>query len=274
MTAALLTEHEIVQHLQHSLRLRLAHLPNAAHVDLSRYWTLPSPQRLYVLADLVKWNVLRESGDIDLYLTLADAIAALRPSGKHLDEFVVTMARWLKERIHSLPRDRAVTRRSKFAMSVMLWGRDYTTRCVDTLFRSWLADGNMPYLGQHCRVLLHAHVDDEAYEVLRTHPIMRKLQDYGLNIFYDHIPRSLIDKCNYDQAATSGLVGMSASLGIAFARANEAGFHHIVPDSVYSDKYFKEILRIAETQDAILQNGFRTDASIMRPTLRFYEGGP
>lgn len=243
-----------------------------AGASVPGYFEKPYPQRLFSLNHLLKWHLLRELGDMDAFLRLSAEMQALplRQSSKD-DRFVVNMARWLNDELACINPKPIVTQRPKIVISLMVWGEEFVQKMLDYLVASWLAEGNIGLLAAKMHTTISIHSTWEDHEIITASPQVKQLRELGVNFAYIFIPDDIINGCNKD--TIYWLVGASASLGIEYARVNEAAFHHACPDAVYSAGYFAELLRLADKHHNILQMAIRTDESAMREALKPYEDG-
>lgn len=233
-----------------------------------RYSVYDYPQRLCILSDMNRVYILRELGDIDKYLQIEAEINAMPQKGASpLDTCIFDMTNWLRDSINSIVPIHS--EKQCVVLSLLAYGKEYTKKCIDIVFKTLMADGNIPTLCKEKQPLFHIQTSIESRDTFESAPIVEKMKQLGVNFQYAIIPESLMKQI--DDASVYWLVGAAATLGIEYARACNAVFHHTYPDIVYSDKYFAELLRLSKTHKAILSPAHRTDQFVVFPRLKPYE---
>ena len=234
------------------------------------YFNFPYPQRLGGLAYLNKWHVLRSSGDIDKFLKLNDAITALpqrQPSGE--DVAHENIIRWLQKAMKECKPKDVQTPRKKFVLSFTVWGEEYTGKLFKYVFASLLAPGNIAALCADRYTIIHIQTNNEGAKFISEHPTTKKLCKAGANIVYEIIPDEVLKSIRTSDMLY-WFVGATASMGLTFAKRNGAAFHWGMPDIVYSENYFKELMRLAESHRNIVAIAPRSDEAAITPMIEPY----
>ncbi len=233
-----------------------------------RYGQYDYPQRLCLLSDMNRVYVLREIGDIGKFLEIENAINAMPgkdPSPQ--DTCILDMAAWTDEQIKAMTVFESS--RDKVVISLLVYGKDYTEKCLNTMFKSLMAAGNLDVLCKEKQTIFHVQCDGTARDLLESAPIIAKIKAMGAYFEYAIMPESL--KSQIDASSVYWLVGAAATLGIEYARKNNAAFHHCYPDIVYSNQFFSELLRLTKSHESILAPAHRTDEAVFLPSIIPYE---
>lgn len=233
-----------------------------------RYSIYSYPQRLCLLSDMNRVYILREIGDITKFLELEKEIN-LMPGKEQSpqDTCIFDMTAWTDETIKSMIAFEAD--KEKVIITLLIYGQTYTEKCISIMLKSLMTEGNLPALCQAKQVIFHIQADDTAFGMLETAPITAKIKALGVHFEYVIIPDSLMKQI--DQSSVYWLIGAAATIGIEYARKCNAAFHHCYPDIIYSNKFFSELLRLAEISPSILAPAHRTDESVMLPSIKSYE---
>lgn len=249
-----------------------------AQVDCrhERYELFPYPERLGELSDLLRKHVLREEGNIDLYLKLeADIDALPLINGKpprqksQFDDTIIKIISWLKKSIEEIRPVSTVSHKDKIIISLGIWGESYTRKFVDYTLKSLMADGNFPALVKSKHVVLYMQTSEATRDVIEYSDIALQMKAIGVHLQYKIIPDEIVNALIND-TYVYWMLGAVASLGIQYARKSQAAFHHAYPDMIYSDKFFSELLRLSQNHRAILAPGHRADESQLLPSIASY----
>lgn len=235
-----------------------------------RYEHYDYPQRLCLLSDMNRVYILREIGDIARFLDFEyriNKMAGKEPSPQ--DDCILQMVEWTDTAIKTMTSIQSD--KEKVAISLLCYGESYTNKCLDVAFKSLMANGNLPTLCQYKQPIMYVQTDEESKAKLEATPIVGKMKEIGVLFEYCIIPDALIKQI--DQASVYWLVGAAATVGIEYARVNNAVFHHSYPDIIYSDKFFSELLRLAQSHKSILSPAHRSDESSIVPALQPYNRG-
>lgn len=233
-----------------------------------RYGAYPYPQRLCLLSDMNRVYVLREVGDIPKFLKLENQINNMPgKSASPQDNCILKMANWLDDATKSLVE--LYSDKEKVAISLLVYGKEYTKKCLDIVFKSMMTENNLPFMAKEKQVIFHLQTTEESKQTIENAPITARIKALGIHFEYAIIPEALMAEVGTD--SVYWLVGAAATLGIEYARKNNAAFHHCYPDIVYSDKFFSELLRVSKLCPNILAPAHRTDQSILLEAIKAYE---
>lgn len=235
---------------------------------LPRYQLYPYPQRLCLLSDSNRVYILRELGYIDKYLELETKINQMpgkQPSKQ--DKCIYEMTQWMDNEIKSMVP--FVSEKERVVICLLSYGKEYTKKCLSYALKSLMTEGNLPTLCKEKQVLFHVQTNEAGKSLFEASPIVSRIKDLGAHFEYCIIPDSLIEQI--DATSTYWLVGAGATLGIEYARACDAAFHHSYPDIIYSDKFFSELLRLEKIHSSILAPAYRGDESTILPFIKSYE---
>lgn len=231
-----------------------------------RYPFYPYPQRLCLLSDMNRVYVLRELGNMEKFIELEEEI--LKMPGKEnspQDKCIFDMAVWTDEAIKSMQEFKSD--KEKVILTLLVYGKEYTKKCLDIMLKSLMTPGNLPALCQEKQVLFHVQTDDK--DGFEAAPIVSKIKALGAHFEYAEIPDTLVKQI--DSATVYWMIGAAATIGIEYARKCNAAFHHCYPDIVYSDKFFSELLRLSKVWDSVLAPAHRGDESVLLPSIKPYE---
>lgn len=235
-----------------------------------RYERYDYPQRLCLLSDMNRVYILREIGDTKKYIQYEEAINEMNqkdPSPQ--DVCILHMAKWTQATIDYM--QPIESDKEKVVLSLLVYGRDYTKKCLDVVFKSLMAEGNLPTLCKEKHVILHIQTDEVGKLRIENseNPIVAKMKEIGVDFQYAFIPNSLMQLI--DKESVYWLVGAAATVGLEYARVNNAAFHHSYPDIIYSDKFFSELLRLSKTHKSILSPAHRSDQKVILNEIKKYE---
>ncbi len=233
-----------------------------------RYQHYQYPQRLCLLSDMNRVYTLREVGDIKKYIDYENVINAM--AGKQSspqDDCILKMANWLDGAIKTIVP--IFSEKERIVISLLAYGKDYIGKCTNYMMKSLMAPGNLPALCKEKQVIFHVQTDEASKKLLQDSVVVKNIEDLGVVFEYAVMPELLM--ATIDPASIYWLVGAAATLGIEFARASSAAFHHSYPDIIYSNLFFTELLRLTKLSPSILAPAHRTDESILLPSLKPYE---
>lgn len=234
-----------------------------------RYGVYEYPQRLCLLSDMNRVYMLREIGDMKKYIEYEDVINAMPnkdPSPQ--DVCILEMAKWTQAIIDAM--ESVESDKDKVILSLLCYGKEYSRKCFDIVFKSLMAEGNLPTLCKHKQVIFYVQTDTVGkLRFENNNPIVDRMKTLGVIFKYALIPDSLMNQI--DISSVYWLVGAAATLGLEYARKNNAAFHHSYPDIIYSDKFFSELLRLSQISPSILSPAHRTDQVSILNEIRKYE---
>lgn len=233
-----------------------------------RYEYYDYPQRLCLLSDMNRVYVLREIGNLDKYLEFERKIIDM--SGKSespQDKCIYEMAEWANKSIKAMiPFS---SEKPRVILSLLCYGKEYTQKCFDIAFKSLMSEQNLSYLCKEMQVIFHVQTDEATRILFESAPIVQRIKDLGAHFEYCIIPDTLM--AQIDISSVYWLVGAAATLGIEYARASNAAFHHTYPDIIYSDRFMSELFRLSKSHASILSPAHRTDSAVILPALKHYE---
>lgn len=235
----------------------------AAGHHMPRYESQPYPQRLSDLTEILETHMLREIGDIKRYLDLQEKIIGL---GGVIPP-AYPMMQWLDKQMGAI---KPVTpEKDVLVISLLAYGREYVDKMLAYTFKSLMAFENLPCLAVEKRVVIYIQTDESGKCRIEDSPITGAIKALGVKFDYAIIPDEIIKSLKEPNDAYR-LLGACASLGIHYAKALGAAFHHSFPDMVYSNKFFSELLRLSKQHKSILCSGMRSDETLMIPALTPY----
>ena len=235
-----------------------------------RYPIYPYPARLCLLSDMNRVYVLREIGNMEKYLEIEREINSM--PGKDpspVDKCIYEMTIWTQESIKNMKPIETDSTKEKIVLSLLCYGKDYTDKCLNYAFKSMMSEGNLKALCQEKTVIFHIQTDEKSKNTIENSPIVTKMKALGAIFEYCLMSDSLVEQIDF--SSVYWLVGAAATLGIEYARANRAGFHHTYPDIVYNDIFFSELVRVSKQQSSILSPAHRSDQATFLPSLKPYE---
>lgn len=233
----------------------------------------PYPQRLFILSDLIKQFILREIGDIKLYLKLDKQLSEFEYKGQkaHIphqhDKTIRMMMEWLDGEMDKI--DTLVPQEEELVISILVWGKDYTDKMLRTTLKSLLSYGNLPAVKDHS-IVIYIQTDEKTRDYLEKQPIVKKIRALGILFDYAIIPEELIKMLKGDMA-TYWMVGAAASLALHYAKQLKAAFHHSYPDIIYSENFFSNLFKLAKDHYSILAPAARSDEGLLLQELEKYE---
>ena len=231
-----------------------------------RYSVYDYPQRLCLLSDMNRVYTLREVGGIKKYLELETEIKSM--PGKEdspQDKCIYDMAQWTQDTIDAMKFYESD--KDKVIFTLLVYGDEYTKKCLDYTFKSMMTPGNLPVICKEKRVIFHVQTDDP--NRLESAPIVAKMKELGAHFEYVIIPPDLMKQI--DVSSVYWLIGAAATIGIEYARTCNAAYHHCYPDIIYSEKFFSELLRIIPLAPSILAPAHRGDEAVLLPSIKPYE---
>lgn len=255
---------EIQQLIMESVN-RYTGIPGNNQPNYGRY---SYPQRLQFLNDNLKKHILREEGDIKGYLALQKEVFDLCPEQITTEnESLYKIINWVDGELESC---KAGTPESnRLVISLLVFGEKYIDKMLNYNFKSLMAAGNLPALVAEKKVTIYLITTDSGRDVIEQASVTEKIKALGVIFHYTILPEE-IENLLVDQYIIYWLLGACASLGIHYAKCQRAVFCHSFPDIVYNDKFYSELLRLAQTQKAILGSGMRSDETLMMPSIAPY----
>lgn len=247
--------------------------------EIHNYFLYPYPQRLHILREMLRIYVLREVGNYRMFITETYKINALcGHTAQPYDDCLLKMCEWLRDTVDGLKDYQRSTDKPRIVLSMLAWGSSYIERVRSGCLQSWLSAGNIAELYKTRDATLYIHTDVEGRKLFESSSEIQRLKYAGLIVDYAIIPKEIIEYMRYireeiwDPSSKFWLVGASAALGITYANKQGAGYHQVIPDAVYSQDFFKEVVRLADDEhhEVILQQSIRTDSDVMTKALSPY----
>ncbi len=233
-----------------------------------RYHQYAYPQRLCLLSDMNRVYILREVGDIKKYIENEKEINAMEgrePSPQ--DKCILDMAVWTQDVIDKMTPFES--EKEKVILTLLVYGEEYTKKCLDIMLKSLMAEGNLPALCKEKQVIFHVQCSADTHLAFTLSPLIQKAKDLGVHFQYAIIPEDLIKQI--DISSVYWLIGAAATLGLEYARTCNAAYHHCYPDIIYSNNFFSELLRLTKISPTILAPAHRGDEMVILPAIKSYE---
>lgn len=233
-----------------------------------RYSYYDYPQRLCLLSDMNRVYVLREIGNIEKFLEIEKEIRNMPGRGESpQDKCIYDMAQWVSDSIKTM--EPFKSEKERVVISLFVYGKDYTNKCLSVMLKSAMSEGNLPALCKEKQVIFHVQTDGIGKLTMEDSSIVNKIKSLGVHFEYCVIPGDLISQI--DVSSIYWMVGATATVGIEYARTSRAAFHHSYPDIIYSNNFFSELLRLSKTHSSILSPAHRTDETVLLPSIKPYE---
>lgn len=224
-----------------------------------RYKEYPYPQRLDYLSANLKTHVLRETGNIELFLALHEE------SGISATDPAYQIAKWLETQLDCISHYPTA---DSLVVSLLVFGDEYADKLINYTLPSLMSPANFPALKKH--IVLYIQTTQAIEKKINDSPIAELMKESGIEFFYVLIPESVASLLKR-QDVIYWMLGASATLGIEYAKSRTAAFHHSYPDIVYSEKFFSELQRI--DRPIVLGSGMRSDQALIMPILDSYRQG-
>lgn len=128
-------------------------------------------------------------------------------------------------------------------MGIVVYGA-YVDRFLDLCVPALLAPGNRV---EDATLVVHT---DEANAVR----IQERLDGFPAKVEVYAIPDYVIGKVKEHPANKYWLLGAVHNLHIQMAKYRAHSYHMLMPDHIYSENYFSNLVRLAKTKHAIVQN--------------------
>lgn len=233
-----------------------------------RYHLYDYPQRLCLLSDMNRVYILREIGDMPKFLEIENEINKM--PGKEAspqDQCIFDMTNWTLDTINNMRMFKTNSTKKKVIITLLCYGETYTQRCFDIMLKSLMTEGNLPALVKEKCVIFHVQTDN--IERFERAPIIQRIKELGVHFEYVLIPDQLMKQI--DANSVYWLIGAAATIGLEYARKNNAAYHHCYPDIIYSNNFFSELLRLTKISSSILAPAHRGDESVLLPSIKPYE---
>lgn len=233
-----------------------------------RYAFYDYPQRLCLLSDMNRVYILREVGNIPKFLEIEKEINTM--PGKEQspqDDCILKMTEWVHETINTTKSFES--EKERIILSLLVYGKDYTEKCLSIAFKSLMTEGNLIALCKERQIIFYIQTDEGTRLTIESALVVARMKAIGVHFEYAIIPETLMK--TIDISSVYWLVGAGATLGIEYARKCRAAFHHSYPDIAYSNNFFSELLRLSKSFPSILAPAHRTDESVFLPALKSYE---
>lgn len=153
-------------------------------------------------------------------------------------------------------------------MGFPVWGEKYITRFARFCLPSMLAPKNAKALRSlNAKLVIYTSPADFMSVWRKTLP----LEQAGVRLVIDTIPADLLD--GTDPNHKYQLLGTVQSLLIQRAARAGMGFHMIMPDITYNDRYFEALAALAAKHEAVALGCLSADIETLGPELDAYRQG-
>lgn len=184
------------------------------------------------------------------------------------DRFIPALREWFDQELADLG-ERFQPNQPALMMALPVWGREYidtfTNFCIPTL----LSPSNIQALVGRTLLVLHTSQDDFDYLLSKV----KRLEDYRFELEIRIIPQHLLDMVPERTTNKYWLLGTCQHFYLKYARHKGMGFHMLMPDHVYSNEFFPNLLRLADQHDIIAQTSMNVSLERSRETLEAYRYG-
>lgn len=184
--------------------------------------------------------------------------------------FMPALGKWFEDEVALLDKlPRFTPDRPALMMGLAVWGMEYIDTFLDLCIPSLLSPDNINALTGRTRLIIHTDAASFNYLLLN----IKKIEDYGIELEIRIIPQELIDMVPERRCNKYWLLGTCQHLYLKYARHNGMGFHMLMPDHLYSDRYFPNLLRLADRHLSIAQSSLNTDIDGVRKIMGLYRVG-
>jgi hypothetical protein len=153
-------------------------------------------------------------------------------------------------------------------MGFPVWGETYIDRFARFCMPSMLAPANAEALRNlAAKLVIYTAPADFVSVWRKTLP----LEQAGIRIVIDRIPPELLD--GPDPNHKYQLLGTVQNLLIQRAARTGMGFHMIMPDIVYNERYFAALADLATRHEAVALGCLSSDIETLGPELDAYRSG-
>ncbi len=166
--------------------------------------------------------------------------------------FLPALGNWFHEqRIELAHTPPLVCENPTLLMGVAVWGRKFIDNFLHYCIPTLLAPLNVAALTN--RLLLVIHTDAESFDYLKER--VRYLEDYRIDLEIHIIPQHLLDMVPERETNKYWLLGTIQHYYLLEAAHKGMNFHMLMPDHVYSNEFFPNLLRLAaQGHEGIIQS--------------------
>lgn len=144
-------------------------------------------------------------------------------------------------------------------MGCPIWGEDYIERMARYSLPSLGSDRNIRALSDCCWMVFYCRAVERPY----IWELTRWLRQMGVHTIFRDLPDELLELVKKHPDHRYGPLSSIQNVLAHMAGHAGMGLHMYMPDIVYAEGYFERLLALAETHEAIVQQGISaTEAAI------------
>lgn len=163
---------------------------------------------------------------------------------------------WLASKLAEL-RTAIPSSQPGFVLGALVWGPKYIERLAKICLPTLMTPANAAGLrALNSRLLIYTRVEDFV-------PIWRAvapLEQLGIPVQFGYIPKQLLAKAGDEKQHTYLALGTVQSLLVQQAGWSGSGFHMLMPDHCYSERFFDRVADMVENRDGVAQGAIALGA--------------
>lgn len=222
--------------------------------NVEKWWNfIPNPKfnSVPVLQNFLVTCVLRRAGDYKEFLRIKDELRDLSVITTINNEFFDKLARYYAQVMEDIDAGlltkeiRLDLTKRPFVIAFSVWGDHYLKLLTDWCLPSLLAEGNLGFLCRERQPVLFIHTNPEGKATIEQSESLHRIKAMGVTVIYRMINETLVEHFAQDPDFKYWHLGMVQSLDLYFAKALNADYHLLMPDTIYSDNHFAGLLKAA-----------------------------
>lgn len=184
--------------------------------------------------------------------------------------FMPALSKWFEDEVETLnTSERFIPDKPALMMGLVVWGREYIDTLIDLCIPSLLSPANIEALSGRTRLVIHT--DEQSFDYLVQR--IKLVEQYGIELAIHIIPQPLIEMTPERPCNKYWLLGTCQHLHLKYARHAGMGYHMLMPDHLYSERYFPNLLRLADKHLSIVQSSLNTDKDKVAKVMALYRIG-
>lgn len=193
---------------------------------------------------LIREVILHHHQNHQGFLQVTDSLDSVLGSRFVESNFTRAVCHWFDTELSIMKaRPRAPEEKRTICFAFVVWGEEYVKNLTKCCLSSLLAEGNIPELVKERNVVFLIHTDRKSEALLLQSPVTKKLQEYGVKFEFLFLPGNLIGDSSANPNNKYWLLGASQTIQILIAKQLGADFHVSAPDIIYSENFFKNMLK-------------------------------
>lgn len=167
------------------------------------------------------------------------------------DRFLPALGNWFhEERMLLASQPMLFLHKPTLMMGVAVWGRKFIDTFLNYCIPTLLTPANLAALNG--RLLLVIHVDQDNFEYLKNQ--VKFLEEKSIDLEIHLIPDHILEMVPERETNKYWLLGTIQHFYLLEAAHKGMNFHMLMPDHIYSEAFFTNLLKCAQEHEIIIQS--------------------